>query len=55
MASLKIVGGVLILAGGIYVVYKTKWFQKMGEGLSNTGSKIKESFIEGYAEVVETT
>ena len=52
--SLKIVGGALILAGGIYVVYKTKIFQKMGNGLSNTGSKIKGSFLEGYTEVVET-
>ena len=52
--SLKIAGGVLILAGGIYVVSKTKIFQKMGEGLSNTGSKIKESFVEGYTEVVKT-
>ena len=52
--SLKIVGGVLILAGGIYVVCKTKVFQKMGKGVSDTGSKIKESFLEGYTEIVET-
>ena len=54
VTSLKIVGGVLVLVGGVYVVCKTKMFQKMGKGLSNTGSRIKESFVEGYTEVVKT-
>ena len=55
ISSLKVAGGVLVLVGGVYVVYKTKLFQKMGKGLSNTGSKIKESFLEGYTEVVKAT
>ena len=59
---MKIVGGILIIAGGIYVLVKTKAGQKAWDSLANQkiwdcmkekGTKLAESFSEGYAEVVK--
>ncbi|MBF0105676.1 MAG: hypothetical protein HQM16_10160 [Deltaproteobacteria bacterium] len=48
----KIIGGILILAGGIYVIHKTKVCNKIGEKAKRMGGIIKDSFIEGYTAVV---
>ena len=50
---LKILGGVLIAVGGVYVLYKTRVLQKMGCNLSDAGAKVKESFVEGYEKIAD--
>jgi len=52
---LKTLITVLVVAGGAYALHKTKpqFFPKIGAKFRQTGVKIKESFLEGYTEVVE--
>lgn len=51
--SLKIIGGALVLAGGVYVLCRTKLLKKIGGKVTEAGSAIKESFEEGYAKAVD--
>ncbi len=52
-ALLGIVGAAVVVVGGYYIVKKTGALDKISDKLKATGINIKESFIEGYAEVAQ--
>ena len=45
----KIIGGILIVGGGIYVAYKTDLLKKAKEKFNKSGSELVKSFMEGYS------
>ncbi|MEI6126398.1 MAG: hypothetical protein WCQ99_07580 [Pseudomonadota bacterium] len=51
--ALKIIGGVLLAAGGIYLFCKSDAGKKLGSKVSEETGKVKDSFARGYSEVVE--
>ena len=50
----KIIGGILIVGGGIYIACKTDFFNKAKEICSKSGADLKESFMEGYRQIVNS-
>lgn len=50
--GLKIAGGILIVAGGLYCLYRTGLGKKIAKQVQATGENLKYSFIDGYTEVV---
>jgi len=50
----KIIGGILIACGGVYVAYKTDLLKKTKEKFKKSGAGLKQSFVEGYSEVVNS-
>ncbi|MBF0205757.1 MAG: hypothetical protein HQK53_02600 [Oligoflexia bacterium] len=56
MITLKVLGGILgwilIILGGIYLVRKTRGGAEMLNSIKNFGTQVKNSFFEGYAEAV---
>ena len=50
----KIIGGILIAGGGIYVAYKTDILKKTKEKFNTCGEGLKKSFMEGYHQIVNS-
>jgi len=50
----KIIGGILIVGGGIYVAYKTDLLKKTKEEFNKSGAGLKKSFMEGYRQIVNS-
>ncbi|MBF0360256.1 MAG: hypothetical protein HQK49_04555 [Oligoflexia bacterium] len=58
MVALKIAGGVLggilIVAGGVYLIRKTECGREIIDSMKNIGSQIKNSFKDGYSEAMNS-
>lgn len=52
----KVFGTMLVVAGGVYVLYRTKpeLFKKLNAQVAAATSSIKDSFMEGYSKTVNT-
>ncbi|MGK5088467.1 hypothetical protein WDW86_12985 [Bdellovibrionota bacterium FG-2] len=57
MNTLGFVAGVVVVAGGAYLLHKKGWLDlgKLGEKIETVGEKMKDSFMEGYQEAAKAT
>ncbi len=51
----KVIGGLVVVVGGIYVLYKTKpeIMGKVNDKIKSTADQIKSSFWDGYTDAMK--